>query len=405
MQDAPVSKTKLLIVDDLPENLQALNALVRGDGREVFQADSGEAALALMLEHDFAMALVDVQMPGMDGFELGELMRGTEKTRQIPIVFVTAAGKELNYSFKGYEAGAVDVLYKPLDPRAVKGKVQVFVALYEAREAMRRQVEALELAHRQQEATLAELNAAQAQLQHALVMRDEFMSMVSHEMRTPLNTLYLESQLRKMQLERGNMAAFGAEQLKRMVERDDRQIQSIIRLIDDMLDVSRLRSGKLSLRPGPVELSGLLQRVVHDLAPQAVAAGSSFVLETIEEASGWWDEFRIEQIVVNLLTNAVRYGGQQPVRVSMRVDADWVQVDVRDQGPGIPQEQQEIIFEPYERGEGNEVPSGLGLGLYISRQLAQAHHGSLGLRSRPGEGAVFSLRLPRGESNQAAVAA
>ncbi len=386
MQDA--SPTKLLIVDDLPENLQALEALIRGDGREIFQAGSGEEALALLLQHDFAMAILDVQMPGMDGFELAELMRGTEKTRQIPIVFVTAAGKELNYSFKGYEAGAVDVLYKPLDPRAVKGKVQVFVSLYEAREAMRRQVEALELAQQKQAAT-------QAQLERALLMRDEFMSMVSHEMRTPLNTLYLETQLRKMQLERGNMAAFGAEQLQRMVARDDRQIQSIIRQIDDMLDVSRIRSGKLSLRPGWVELSGLLRRVVHDLTPQANTAGTSISLEAATPVSGWWDEFRIEQIVVNLLTNAMRYGCQQPISVTLTMDTDWARVDVRDCGPGIAPEHQAKIFEPYERGVGSEAPAGLGLGLYISRQLAEVHEGSLTLHSQPGEGAVFSLTLPR----------
>jgi signal transduction histidine kinase len=386
MQDA--SPTKLLIVDDLPENLQALEALIRGDGREIFQAGSGEEALALLLQHDFAMAILDVQMPGMDGFELAELMRGTEKTRQIPIVFVTAAGKELNYSFKGYEAGAVDLLYKPLDPRAVKGKVQVFVALYEAREAMRRQVEALEAAQQKQA-------AMQAQLERALLMRDEFMSMVSHEMRTPLNTLYLETQLRKMQLERGNMAAFGAEQLQRMVARDDRQIQSIIRLIDDMLDVSRIRSGKLSLRPGWVELSGLLRRVVHDLTPQATTAGTSITLEAGTPVSGWWDEFRIEQIVVNLLTNAMRYGCQQPISVTLTVDTDWARVDVRDCGPGVAPENQAKIFEPYERGVGSEAPAGLGLGLYISRQLAEVHEGSLTLHSKPGEGAVFSLTLPR----------
>ena len=386
MQDA--SPTKLLIVDDLPENLQALEALIRGEGREVFQAGSGEEALALLLQHDFAIAILDVQMPGMDGFELAELMRGTDKTRHIPIVFVTAAGKELNYSFKGYEAGAVDLLYKPLDPRAVKGKVQVFVALYEAREAMRRQVEALEAAQQKQAAT-------QAQLERALEMRDEFMSMVSHEMRTPLNTLYLETQLRKMQLERGNMAAFGAEQLQRMVARDDRQIQSIIRLIDDMLDVSRIRSGKLSLRPGWVELSGLLRRVVHDLTPQANTAGTSISLEAGTPVSGWWDEFRIEQVVVNLLTNAMRYGCQQPVSVTLTVEQDWARIDVRDCGPGIAPENQSKIFEPYERGVGSDAPAGLGLGLYISRQLAEVHEGSLTLESKPGEGSTFSLILPR----------
>ncbi|MYM23048.1 response regulator [Duganella sp. FT135W] len=389
MQDA--SPTKLLIVDDLPENLQALDALIRGERREVHHAGSGEEALALLLQHDFALAILDVQMPGMDGFELAELMRGTEKTRPIPIVFVTAAGKELNYSFKGYEAGAVDVLYKPLDPGAVKSKVEVFVALHQQREAMRQQVLALEAARRQQE-------EMQAQLQHALLMRDEFMSMVSHEMRTPLNTLYLETQLRKMQLDRGNMAAFGAEQLRRMLSRDDRQIQNIVRLIDDMLDVSRIRSGKLSLRPGLVQLAGLLGRVVQDLTPQAATVGTTIVLDAPTPACGWWDDFRIEQIVVNLLTNALRYGGGQPVVVTLAVMADSVRVDVRDSGPGVALENQGKIFEPYERGVGSDAPAGLGLGLYISRQLAEAHGGSLTLSSVPGAGAVFSLTLPRTEA-------
>jgi CheY-like chemotaxis protein len=159
MQDA--SPTKLLIVDDLPENLQALDALLRGERREVHSAGSGEEALALLLQHDFALAILDVQMPGMDGFELAELMRGTEKTRQIPIVFVTAAGKELNYSFKGYEAGAVDVLYKPLDPCAVKSKVRC-LSLYQQREAMRRRWRRWSGAPRQEEPRRSSACAAHA---------------------------------------------------------------------------------------------------------------------------------------------------------------------------------------------------------------------------------------------------
>lgn len=107
---------KLLIVDDLPENLLALDALIQGADREVHQAQSAEQALSLLLEHEFALAILDVQMPGMNGFELAELMRGMEKTRSIPIVFVSAAGREMNYAFKGYESGAVDFLHKPWTP-------------------------------------------------------------------------------------------------------------------------------------------------------------------------------------------------------------------------------------------------------------------------------------------------
>src|SRR5450830_448859 len=132
------TSTKLLIVDDLPENLRALNALIRESDRSVYQASSGEEALALLLEHDFALAILDVQMPEMDGFELAQLMRGTEKTRHIPIVFVTAAGKEMNFAFQGYESGAVDFLHKPLDINAVQSKVNVFVDLYRQRKVLDR---------------------------------------------------------------------------------------------------------------------------------------------------------------------------------------------------------------------------------------------------------------------------
>jgi signal transduction histidine kinase len=155
------------------------------------------------------------------------------------------------------------------------------------------------------------------------------------------------------------------------------------------------------LRPGAVQLAGLLGRVVQDLAPQAATVGASIVLDAPTPVCGWWDDFRIEQIVVNLLTNALRYGGARPVVVTLTVMADSVRVDVRDNGPGIAPQHQARIFDVYERGVDSEGPSGLGLGLYISRQLAEAHGGSLTLHSEAGAGAVFSLTLPRTEASPA----
>jgi signal transduction histidine kinase len=360
----------------------------------VFQAQSGEEALSLMLEHDFALAILDVQMPGMDGFELAELMRSTSRTRNIPIVFVSAAGRELNYAFKGYETGAVDFLYKPLDPDAVRSKVNVFVTLDQQRREMQRQMEALEAARREQEVLLRELNETQAELQRSLRMRDEFMSLVAHELRTPLNTLFLETQMRSLQLKRGNLPAFNPEQMNNMIKRDERQIKAMIRLIDDMLDVSRMKSGTLSIRPGKVELMALLERVVNDLSLQAAAAGANVVLAPHQPVEGYWDEFRIEQVVVNLLTNAMRYGGGGAVEVSVHDEDGSVRIAVRDHGKGIAPDYIDRIFEPYERGARNGEPKGLGLGLYISRQLAKSHGGELTVESTPGEGATFSLTLP-----------
>jgi signal transduction histidine kinase len=376
--------------------LLALEAVLRQDDRLIFQAKSGEQALALLLDHEFALAILDVQMPDMNGFELAELMRGTEKTRHIPIVFVSAAGKELNYAFQGYESGAVDFLYKPLDVDAVKSKVNVFVELYRQRQETRRQLRALEKSRQVQEKLVEELQTTHGELQNAVRMRDDFMSMVAHELRTPLNTLYLETQLRKRQLDRGNTALFDAAYLGKMVARDQRQIKSMVRLIDDMLDVSRLRSNRLSLQPTEVDLPELLGRVVDSLSNQAMASGSSITLTLTptEPLSGHWDEFRIEQVIVNLLTNALRYGGGLPVEVSMKATKDGVRVEVRDQGVGISESDQQRIFEQFERAVGNDKTGGLGLGLFITRQLVQAHGGQLEVQSRIGEGSVFSVHLP-----------
>lgn len=389
-------ETKLLIVDDLPENLVALEALIRTPGREVFQAASAEAALALMLAHEFALAIVDVQMPGMNGFELAELMRGTERTRQIPIIFVSAAGRELGYAFKGYESGAVDFLQKPLDPYVVRSKVTVFDDLYRHRKALHREINALAEAHRQQQALVARLQATQQELERAVRMRDDFMSMVSHELRTPLNAMSLETQVRQRHLERGNLAAFSPERLQAMAARDQRQIQSMVRLIDDMLDVGRLRSGRLSMAPEPTELSALAERVIQNLEHQAEAAGCRIALQAPAAVEGVWDTLRLEQVLTNLLTNALRYGGGQPVDVRVAQDGPHAILTVRDQGGGIAPQDQERIFGQFERTEDSRMKaSGLGLGLYITHQIVLAHQGRIEVESRLGEGALFRVTLPR----------
>lgn len=380
-------KAKLLIVDDLPENLQALSKIIEQDDRIIYSAQSGDAALGLLLEHEFALAILDVMMPGMNGFELAELMRSTEKTRHIPIVFVSAGGRELNFAFKGYETGAVDFLHKPLDIAAVKSKVNVFVSLYQQRNEVKRQVQILEENRRV-------LDATKAELEQAVKMRDDFMSLVAHELRTPLNTLYVETQLRQLQLERGDQQAFSPENLRAMVDRDGHQIRSMIRLISDMVDVSRIKSGRLSIRPEETNLSRLLHRVVEGMAQQAQAAGCAVRLSVEDDVIGFWDEFRIEQVVINLLTNAYRYGCSRPVEVALAKRDDAAEICVRDQGMGIAEDAQQKIFEKFERLDTTNIREGLGMGLYIAKQLVSAHDGDILVRSVPGEGAEFRVILP-----------
>jgi len=387
-------QAKLLIVDDLPENLLALEALIKREDRIVYKALSADEALSLLLQHEFAMAILDVQMPGMNGFELAELMRGTEKTKNIPIVFVSAAGRELNYAFKGYESGAVDFLHKPLDIHAVKSKVNVFVDLYRQSKAMKQQVEALEQSRREQEALLKQLQATQNELEQAVRMRDDFMSIVAHELRTPLNGLILETQLRKMHLARDNAAAFTLDKMHAMVDRDERQIKSLIRLIEDMLDVSRIRTGKLSIRTSQFDLVKLVSNLLQNFAPQIDAAETSVMFTADQPVVGNWDEFRIEQVISNLLTNALRYGGKGTIDVRVFTQDGQARVEVQDRGIGISEENQRRIFQQFERVSAKTVVAGLGLGLFISEQIVTAHGGSITVESRIGEGALFRVCLP-----------
>lgn len=387
-------QAKLLIVDDLPENLLALEALIKREDRTVYKALSADEALSLLLQHEFAMAILDVQMPGMNGFELAELMRGTEKTKNIPIIFVSAAGRELNYAFKGYESGAVDFLHKPLDIHAVKSKVNVFVDLYRQSKALKQQLEALEQARREQEALLQRLQTTQSELEQAVRMRDDFMSIVAHEVRTPLNGLILETQLRKMHLARDNASAFTLDKMHAMVDRDERQIKSLIRLIEDMLDVSRIRTGKLSIRPSHFDLVHLVSNLLQNFAQQIEAAETEVSLTVFGPVEGHWDEFRIEQVVSNLLTNALRYGGRSPIQVRVYREGDEARIEVQDHGIGISKDNQKRIFQQFERVSAKTVVAGLGLGLFISEQIVAAHGGSIVVESEINEGALFRVCLP-----------
>lgn len=380
----------VLIVDALPENLQAL---LQDEPLRAIPATSGEEALSLLQEHEFALALLDVQMPGMSGFELAERIRGSSRTRHLPIVFLSAADREPAHAFRGHEHGAVDVLYKPLDAHAVRSKVRVFTELHAKSHELRRQLVELETARAAQERLLAELQHTQADLQRALKMRDEFMSMVTHELRTPLGVMALEVLMRRQRLDKGDFAYFSPERLQAMVDKDGRQVRSMTRLIEDMLDISRIQHGMLSIRRSRTDLAELARRVVADFEAQYRQVPLSLV--ALPGVIGDWDDSRIAQVLVNLLSNALRYGGGQPVLVEVDLTDDGLaRLAVTDQGPGIPPEDQQRIFQQFERLPTSGRAPGMGLGLYISQQFVQAHGGRITLHSEPGKGASFEVLLP-----------
>jgi signal transduction histidine kinase len=195
-------------------------------------------------------------------------------------------------------------------------------------------------------------------------------------------------------LAKDNADAFTMDKLKAMVDRDERQIQSLIRLIEDMLDVSRIRTGKLSIRTSPFDLSELVVNLVESYSAQIAAAQSVVSLKAEQPVIGVWDEFRIEQVVANLLTNALRYGAHKPISVRVYSEGSDARVEVLDHGIGISPENQKRIFQQFERVAANHAVAGLGLGLFISDQIVSAHGGSISVQSEEGKGSMFRVSLP-----------
>lgn len=215
-------RIKCLLVDDVPENLVALQALLENDRVQVLKAQSGSEALELLLNHgDVALALLDVQMPEMNGFELAELIRGSERTRHIPLIFMTAGSREHNWQFRGYETGAVDFLYKPIDPYMLSTKANVFFELHERKRALAQQL---------RERT------------EALRVNEMFMAVLSHDLRTPLQSITIAATLLQRQVDPARVSSIAG----RMLQSSER----MARMIEDLLDVTRIRqTGGLTVTP------------------------------------------------------------------------------------------------------------------------------------------------------------
>lgn len=377
----------ILLVDDRPENLLSLEGLLEGQGYELIRALSGNEALRLTLKHDCALVLLDVQMPEMDGFETAELMRLNPKTRHIPIIFVTAGMKEIQFQFKGYDAGAVDYLLKPIEPLILKSKVQVFVELY-------RQRKELEL-HRNRLSELVEqrtheLNRARLNAESANRAKSRFLATMSHEIRTPMNGV-----LGMLALLQGSSLS---EEQQEYVARAAASGRDLVKLLDDILDISRIEAEKMELLCADFALQPLIEQTISLLAPQAQDKGirlSATIDDTIpEHLKG--DAGRLRQILINLISNGIKFTRQGSVSVRGRLESRHdhrvlLCFEVCDTGIGIPLEKQELIFEPFTQVDDTPTRSygGTGLGLAICRQLVQLMQGTITVESSPDNGSIF----------------
>ncbi|EGF92667.1 histidine protein kinase AsgD [Asticcacaulis biprosthecium C19] len=295
-----VTPVNLLLVDDRPENLRSLEALLRRDGLNMLKASSGTEALEILLKHDVALALLDVMMPDMDGFELAELMRGNERTRRVPIMFLTAGTTDRQRRFRGYEAGAVDFLEKPLEADVLRSKVAVFCELYLQRQQIAVQRDNLKAFAEENLRLLKESRRYANALKEADQRKDEFLATLAHELRNPLAPIRNGLQILRMSPE--------GERADSVRDMMDRQLTHLVRLIDDLLDVSRVSRGKIDLRMECIAIQEAITAALEASKPLIDSGGHDLTIE-VPQTPLWVDGdlTRLAQIVSNLLNNAAKY--------------------------------------------------------------------------------------------------
>lgn len=357
---------KFLVVADAAGTLEATRALLQRDGLEIHCATSGPEALELLLVHEYALALIDVHMPGMGGIELAEVMRSTDRTRSIPIMFVTGDGSDPGREFRGYDAGAVAYLTKPVAPHVLRNKAATFFEL-----ALQRQA----------------LQQLAGELRETLKLNETFVAAVTHDLRSPLSTVSMGVELLAEPGTDAGARAAAATMVRTSVAR----MQG---MIDALTDLARARlSGGILVEPTTLDLHAL----ARDLVAEAQGQHPDRRIE-LEASGDVWaklDRSQIGRVLANLIGNALTHGdASQPVRVAVDgTDDAKLVLEVRNTGV-IPEPSLPHLFEPFWRGRKSRGDS-LGLGLYIVQQITVAHGGTIEVHSDDAAGTRFVVSLPR----------
>ncbi|KQV81273.1 hybrid sensor histidine kinase/response regulator [Rhizobacter sp. Root1221] len=361
-------EVNVLVVDDVAQNLLALEALLARPGIRLLKAGSGAEALELLLNHDVALALLDVQMPEIDGFALAELMRGAERTRHIPIMFLTAASQDQQRTFRGYEAGAVDFLYKPLEPHVLASKVAVFVDLYVQRQRLQQQI---------------------VEVQRLRKLNEMMTAVLTHDLRTPLMAIALSAEIVHR---RGH-----EEAIQKAGMRIKSSSSRMARTIDHLLNFSRVRTGIASISPKMADLGTLCAGVVAEVLE--VRPNVHIDVQCEGDLTGSFDTDRLSQVFSNLIGTALEHAGEG-VPVTVRLEGshkDRLNAHVGF-ATVLSDEVQAELFAPILSANGKDgLRNTLGAGLAIVDQGISAHGGSIVARSNAAEGTLFEFLIPRSE--------
>jgi signal transduction histidine kinase len=396
-------KPKILVVNDDAASLLALTSLLEQwaeeSNYEVLSARSGQDALRQVLRNDFAVILLDVNMPGMDGFETAEAIHQRPRSADIPIIFVTAFLADEIDRLKAYQRGAADFMFTPVIPQVLRAKVQVFVTLATKNEQLKRQAE--KLSQRTTELTATNKRLVREMEERRAAERkssakDEFLAMLGHELRNPLSAISSASSLL-------GMSSAGAEAVARARLIIQRQTQHLSRIVDDLLDLSRAMSGKILLSRKQIDMSTLVAACLDTFRATGRTAGYTL---NADLQPGWvdGDATRLEQIATNLIDNALKYTpGGGKIDIAIATEGEDVVLTVRDSGVGIAPDLLPHVFDVFVQGaiSIDRSQGGLGIGLSLVRRLVELHGGKVDATSDgPGSGSTFQIRLPRTDPAQ-----